>query len=58
MSVQLEVEEIATGDYSPEYGHVLSATRTGESVRLIFVNGTELNPPIGAEMEIDQGGRF
>lgn len=56
--VLLEVEHIAVGDYSPEYGTVITATDQGESVYLKFQNGTELMPTKGTELTIDQGGRF
>lgn len=56
--VLLEVEAIAVGDYSPEYGTVIVATDQGESIYLKFRNGTELMPTKGSELEIDQGGRF
>ena len=56
--VLLEVEAIAVGDYSPEYGTVIVATDQGESVYLKFQNGTELMPSKGTEYEFDQGGRF
>ena len=56
--VLIEVEDIAVGDYSPEYGTVESATDMGTSISLRFKNGTELMPSKGTEMEIDQGGRF
>lgn len=58
MAVSLEVEEIAVGDYSDEYGHVIEANSVGDDIRLKFVNGTELTLPKGAELTIDQGGRF
>lgn len=56
--VLLEVEEIAVGDYSPEYGTVEVANDKGEAVYLKFKNGTELLKSKGTELTIDQGGRF
>lgn len=56
--VLLEVEDIAVGDYSPEYGTVAVVDDKGESVYLKFKNGTEVVRPKGAELMIDQGGRF
>lgn len=56
--VLLEVEEIAVGDYSAEYGTVEIAEDKGDTVYLKFKNGTELVQTKGAELMIDQGGRF
>lgn len=58
MSVQLEVEEVAEGDYSPEYGTVKTAVDGGDVVSLTFVSGTEISLSKGTELEIEQGGRF
>ena len=58
MSVPLEVEEIAVGDYSPDYGTVKSVSDQGLEVRIIFENGTEITQPKGNQLTIDQGGRF
>lgn len=56
--VLLEVEEIAVGDYSDEYGTVKFVKDLGATVHLIFMNGTELYPTKGTEMNVTQGGRF
>lgn len=58
MSVQLEIEEIARGDYSPEYGTVEKVEDEGDSIKLTFMNGKVFGAPKGTELEIDQGGRF
>jgi len=58
MSVLLEVEEIAVGDYSAEYGTVASVKDMGDGIELTFKNGTTLTPTKGTQLEIDQGGRF
>jgi hypothetical protein len=58
MAVPLEVEEIAVGDYSDEYGHVIEAEDQGENVRIKFVNGKEIFPTKGEQLIITQGGRW
>lgn len=55
--VLLEVEEIAVGDYSQDYGTVTVATDEGTSVYLKFINGTELTPTKGTQMYVDQGDK-
>lgn len=56
--VLLEIEEIARGDYSEEYGTVESVVIDGDIVTVEFMNGREFSAPKGTELEIDQGGRF
>lgn len=60
MAVPLEVEEIAVGDYIGEegYGHVIGVSDLGDSVRIIFVNGTEITPTKGTQMTVTQGSRW
>lgn len=56
--VLLEIEEIARGDYSEEWGTVESVVDEGNSIKLTFMNGKTYAAPKGTELEIDQGGRF
>jgi hypothetical protein len=58
MAVLLEVEEIAVGDYSEEYGTVTVVEETADAIRLEFINGKSVSFPKGAELMILQGGRF
>jgi hypothetical protein len=58
MAVLLDVEEIAIGDFSEEYGTVKAAEDLGGTIHLEFINGTDLVVTKGTEMMIDQGGRF
>lgn len=58
MAVPLEVEEIAVGDYSDEYGHVIKVKDEGEYIVIEFVNGTVISQPKGSQLIITQGGRF
>lgn len=60
MSVLLDVDEIAAGDYSPEHGTVKSVRKTakGNYVELVFFNGHTMSPQKGTDLEIQQGGRF
>lgn len=60
MAVPLEVEEIAVGDYIGEegYGHVISVKDLGDSVQIVFVNGTEISPSKGTQLDVTQGGRW
>ena len=56
--VLLEVEEIARGDYSEEYGTVDSVVEEGDTIIITFMNGQVFSAPKGTQMDIDQGGRF
>lgn len=58
MAVPLEVEEIAVGDYSDEYGHVIEVKDLGETVYIKFVNDTEVTLTKGEQLIITQGGRW
>lgn len=58
MSVPLEIEEIAVGDYSPDYGTVAAVLDMGMEVTLTFKDGTIITQPKGNQLTIDQGGRF
>ena len=55
-----EIEEVAVGDYSPEYGHVKTVEVSADEqiITLTFINGTTTTQPRDFEMEFDQGGRF
>lgn len=54
----IPVEEVAPGDYSPEYGHVVTVITGDEEIRLVFRNGSEITLKKETEIEMDQGGRF
>ena len=54
----IPVEDLAPGDYSPEYGTIDSLTKTKTKVHIKFVNGKSITPSVGTELEVTQGGRF
>lgn len=56
--LNIPVEEIAAGDYSPDYGTVEQVVERGDKIILTFKNGKVLNQTKGNEIEIQQGGRF
>lgn len=56
--VPLEVEEIAVGDYSPDYGTVTLVNELSDSILIEFKNGKSMMPTKGTQLIIEQGGRF
>lgn len=55
------IEEIAAGDYSPEYGHVAEVKEVGpdnSQILVKFVNGKEITVAKGEDIEFINGGRF
>jgi len=56
--LSIPVEEMAVGDYSPEYGHISAIEPTDKGFDITFVNGNEIFIPFEGELELDQGGRF
>lgn len=57
--VLIEVQEIAVGDYSDEYGTIdVAEIQNDDTIHLHFINNTELFLPKETELMIDQGGRF
>lgn len=56
--MRFPIEEIAVGDYSPEYGHVASVTENNDYIYVHFVNGKSISMKKGEEIEFINGGRF
>lgn len=58
MALPIPAEEVAVGDYSPEYGTVKTVKTRGETTTITFVNGEETVMLNDEEIIVDQGGRF
>lgn len=58
--LSIPAEEMAEGDWSPEYGHIadIEHDEDDDTYKVTFVNGTELILAADAELELNQGGRF
>lgn len=52
------IEEIAVGDYSPEYGHVAEVKYDDKKTYVKFINGKEISLPNDEMIEFINGGRF
>jgi len=59
MALPIPAEEVAVGDYSPEYGTVKSVRKQNRDyVEITFANGKVITPEKTYELIMDQGGRF
>ena len=58
MTLPIPANEVAVGDYSPDYGTVKQVKKGDDTTEITFKNGVVITPNNEMELMIDQGGRF